>query len=365
MNSLHCRQLPFVALAFLSANAMAEWRCDCTTIVDSCNASVSVQGDRVEVTSDHQQCARVDYFIDGMPFVALVVDGLEQQDWISRTQDAQILVQSCQVCQDNSSAEPQISRAEPAAASGELVPLIEIDAPYPPAAAANGLEGFAEVSYTVTPLGEVAQARVTSATPTGAFEATALSAIQRWRYPRDDERAAQTLSKRFDFTIADTVLGRGAQRQPAGATSVNNRRERNQCIREQVSYNYGEMIEVGLMNACSEPLLVYSCAQGIGRHQDQWVCVSSEQSQTLLVPPSDSRTGSAASVATNAGIRAFQYANDLFVTRAPNSEYWWLACSESDSACRDSGREWVRSIDRQIASLDPQNRTRRQLARSY
>ena len=64
-----------ITTVLLSAQADAEWRCDCTTIIDSCSAQVTVQDTFVEVSAPAAQCARVDYFIDGLPFVTVAVDG--------------------------------------------------------------------------------------------------------------------------------------------------------------------------------------------------------------------------------------------------------------------------------------------------
>jgi hypothetical protein len=136
-------------------------------------------------------------------------------------------------------------------------------------------------------------------------------------------------------------------------------------VREQYSYNFGDVVEVGLMNACAEPLLVFSCAQGTGSDSGRWACVDSEQRQSLLVPPGDPRIGGTAAVDLPAGSRAFRYAEDLVVTRAPNAEYWWLACTRGDAACRENARLWLRSMDGQAATIDPRSRTSRAPARSY
>jgi hypothetical protein len=55
----------------------------------------------------------------------------------------------------------------------------------------------------------------------------------------------------------------------------------------------------------------------------------------------------------------------LELSRAPNSEYWWLACGVDDTGCQSEGRQWVRSLNQQTATIDPQDRTRARLARSY
>jgi hypothetical protein len=119
------------------------------------------------------------------------------------------------------------------------------------------------------------------------------------------------------------------------------------------------------MNACGEPLVVYSCAEGMGRYQRRWVCQSSENAQNLLVRPGDRLAGNVAMIEIPEGMRTFTYAEDFVVARPPNTEYWWLACGVDDAECRGSGRQWARSMDGKAASVDPQLWTQQAVARSY
>ena len=100
-----------VLLCRLVATTQAQFRCDCTSVVASCNADVAIRGSFVEIKTDNQQCARVDYFIDGQPFVSVAVDGTDRQDWIARTGNPRIMVQSCQVCRENSGTAAAPERA--------------------------------------------------------------------------------------------------------------------------------------------------------------------------------------------------------------------------------------------------------------
>jgi hypothetical protein len=75
--------------------------------------------------------------------------------------------------------------------------------------------------------------------------------------------------------------------------------------------------------------------------------------------------GSLTSVQTPEGARNFEYAATFFVSRAPNTQYWWLACGEADLQCREDARLWARSLDRQLANVDPQARTSLGVSRSY
>src|SRR5688572_3484740 len=157
-----------LALSVVGTSAQAEWRCDCTTILDTCSATVTVQNDSVSIDSDHAQCARVDYLIDGLPFVALVVDGHEQLSWLNRSDNPRVLMQSCQVCLDHAGGSaPVLTARGPAVAQGdersrepELSRLLAVDPQYPSSAAETGVEGFVEVSFTVTALGLVENAIV-------------------------------------------------------------------------------------------------------------------------------------------------------------------------------------------------------------
>src|SRR5690606_7901460 len=140
---------------------------------------------------DHQQCSRVDYFIDGLPFVAVVVEGTDRQNWIARSDNPRVLVQSCQVCRDNAgtaSAPRTPAASAPENGSGQLEPLIEVQPVYPPAALARRASGSVELELTVGPSGEVTNASVVSAEPPNLFDQAALAAVRRWRYPANPER---------------------------------------------------------------------------------------------------------------------------------------------------------------------------------
>jgi TonB family protein len=381
MNSSTVLRIPLLALSVVGMSAHAEWRCDCTTILDTCNATVTVENDWVSIESDHLQCARVDYLIDGLPFVALVVEGRERQSWLNRSDDPRVLMQSCRVCLDNAEGEapaampvgPTLEREQPSEA--ELSPLISVEPKYPSAAASSRVEGFVEVDFMVTALGEVQNASISAAEPPGVFDQAALAAISRWRYSAVEVRETATLSHRFDFrsedaiaasaapaaeTVIDALIARSAPPEPVPAAPV----VRNHCIREQLSYDFGEMVDASLMNVCSEPLMVYSCAEGMGRYRSHWVCQSTENAQRILVRPGDRLAGNVALIDVPEGQRTFRYAEDLLVARTRRSSYWWLACDVDDAECRGSGRQWARSMNGKPLSVDPQLWTEQSVASS-
>jgi len=354
-----------LTLLFSAAHGQGEWRCDCTTIVDSCSAQVSIADNWVDVNSSSPQCSRVDYFIDGIPFVSVVVGGEHRQDWISRSASPNVLVQSCQVCQDNSGAAAPASSVAADPVDTVLEPLIEVAPAYPPAAQARGLEGYVDVSFTVTPFGAVENPSVTGAQPQNVFDAAALAAVSRWRYAADETRAPQVLSARVAFSLNDYILQLTRTRASAEDPPSQPRGVRNNCLREQAVYNFGETVEIGLMNACQDPLIVFGCGEGTGEYVGRWVCVDSERQQNVLLQPSDGRVGALASVNTLQGQRNFTYTDNFYVSRAPNTQYWWLACHEGDMDCRGDARQWARSLDRQLASIDPRSRTTLTVSRSY
>lgn len=363
-----------LTLLCVQPTVVAQWRCDCTTITATCSATVTLESNFIEVETDAQQCARVDYLVDGLPFVSVVVDGQAREDWITRSANPQVIVQGCQVCRDNAAAAPvtpQPTAAAPAAPGAAatpgsaLVPLVAPQPIYPDAAEARGVEGHVTLEFTVNPFGDVASPRVVTSEPSGVFDLAALSAVSRWRYPSDPDREPTTLRETVRFNLDDYIW-----RSPLGAASAAAPAEApagplNRCLRQNVSYNYGELVEVGLIDACTTPLIVFACAVGTGAVAERWVCQSSESQSSVLVAPGDARTGTAVTVETNSVLREYQYTDNFYVARAPNTEYWWIACRINDRGCRDEGRRWADGLDRHTASIDPSQRTRIEPGRSY
>lgn len=243
----------------------------------------------------------------------------------------------------NSGAQPE---------KGGLEPLIAGVPTYPTDAQRRHVEGYADVEFTVNALGTVEGAHVTASQPKGTFDAAAVAAVSRWRFPPEKGRAPQTLAKRVDFKL---------DARNASAASLG---PRNECVREDAVYNYGDTVDVGLVNACSVPLLVFGCAPGTGRYEGRWLCTDSEQVGNVLVPQNDRRLGTRFVAETGSGVRSFTYREGFSVIRAPNSQYWWIACTERDSACLSDARDWVRSVGGQPATLDPRDRSRAEIARS-
>src|SRR5204863_8506110 len=128
---------------------------------------------------------------------------------------------------------------------------------------------------------------------------------------KDAARAAPVSSGATAETAVDALIARsssyGEEADAEPGAGEAQPIARNQCIREQVSYDFGDMVEVNLMNTCSVPVMVYSCAEGMGRYQRRWVCQSSENSQNVLVQPGDRLVGNVAMLEVPEGIRTFRY----------------------------------------------------------
>jgi TonB family protein len=349
----------FVAL-FLSGSAFAQPGCDCTNIIGSCSATADAHESFIEVTSNSEQCSRVDYLVDGIPFVTLVVNGTGQQPWSSAATSPDVIIQGCQVCQPTAASSGATGIESGLFTAGEVVRLIGVDPVYPPAALASGTEGFVEVTFTVTPDGMVSAAEVTASEPAGVFDQSALTALYKWRFTSDIDGESHTMAERFEFSFADELFELQPARETSQRPALASERRRNNCIQEQSRFDFGAMIDISLINACEEPLIVFSCATGVGSLSQRWVCRDAEPA---ALQSSAIRTGSSSPVPASSVTEPL--IGNLEITRAPNGEYWWLACRIEDSNCRSDGREWVRSLDRQMAEIDPQGRTRARLARSY
>jgi len=64
----------------------------------------------------------------------------------------------------------------------DVVPLVRINPEYPTRARERGVEGWVQVSFTITAAGTVADQKVVDADPKGIFDRAALEAIGRWKY---------------------------------------------------------------------------------------------------------------------------------------------------------------------------------------
>ncbi|MFO7286363.1 MAG: energy transducer TonB [Gammaproteobacteria bacterium] len=355
--------LPLLAAAQL---ADAQLRCDCSRIVGTCAAEIELEGSLIEITTDRRECSRVDYLVDGQPFVTLVVDGAGRQSVAVPTTSPVVTVESCRVCADSTTESASVPRPSPpttADADEPLRPLIQVQPEYPPAAAERKLEGWVELAVTVDTSGAVQRAELLRSEPAGVFDAAASAAVMRWRYPPVGE--PRSVVERIEFRMPAEPAGAPLASAPAAARATSAVGPRNACVREGSRFNFGDRVEVALINACAEPLAVFGCAIGTGRFGGRWSCTTTDLTETALVSASDERAGRTFSVASDDGVVTATYSSRFLVSRAPNSETWWLACGLDDADCLDAGRGWVRALDGQLSNVDPQGRSRVALARSY
>jgi protein TonB len=68
------------------------------------------------------------------------------------------------------------------ATDGEMLPLVNIQPTYPTRAAQRGIEGWAQVSFTVTDTGGVRDVSVVDAEPPGMFDQASIRAAERFRF---------------------------------------------------------------------------------------------------------------------------------------------------------------------------------------
>ncbi len=92
--------------------------------------------------------------------------------------------------------------------NGDATPIVRINPKYPTAAAREGIEGWVQLSFNVSPTGEVIDAQVINAEPKRIFDREALRAIKRWKYrPKVINGVAQMQtgqSVQLDFKLDQT-----------------------------------------------------------------------------------------------------------------------------------------------------------------
>ncbi len=64
----------------------------------------------------------------------------------------------------------------------DVVPLVRVDPEYPPRARQQGIEGWVEIEFTITPVGTIQDAVVIASNPSFVFDRAALRAVRKWRY---------------------------------------------------------------------------------------------------------------------------------------------------------------------------------------
>ena len=200
-----------IAILLISQAANAELRCDCTQIVATCSATVSLEDMQVKIESDSRACSRVDYLIEGQPFAALVVGGSSQLSWPGQPlRDARIVIENCRVCAETDlSTGAQTGTTDSAApikSDGAAEAIIKVMPLYPRDAWTNDIEGDVTIEFNVNSAGVVEQIKVVKST-NPVFITASIDAISRFRFApaRKDGTAVATngIRERFQFRIPD------------------------------------------------------------------------------------------------------------------------------------------------------------------
>jgi TonB family protein len=212
--------------------------------------------------------------------------------------------------------------------------LIKVAPDYP--AGAQGRSGEVVVELNVAADGTVAQARVVEAQPRGLFDQAALDAVRRWRYPAG---AVRVLKERVAFQTQAT--------EPAGAELAGG--PRNTCVREGNVDELVDILQVQLINACADAVLVRSCAVGFGERAGQWVC----NDPIGLVGRGDPRDGLLGELTTDRGRLRFGYADETYLSRPVGSRYAFIACADGDRECYGAAERWTEYLSTKTSDVDP------------
>ncbi|NND54909.1 MAG: energy transducer TonB [Gammaproteobacteria bacterium] len=206
---------------FTNSPARAELLCDCTQVVDSCSAGVSLNGTRVNIESSNDSCSRVDYLIEGQPFTALIVGGSDELRWPGQPiRDAAIVVENCRVCAETGAEEVSPFAAADDSETGDddesaddsaddsLRSLIKIMPQYPRRAWMQKMEGDVLVEFSVNQQGVVQNIKVISSS-NRIFDVPTLDAVSRFRYEPAEENGQPTVTtgvrERFYFRLQGTA----------------------------------------------------------------------------------------------------------------------------------------------------------------
>lgn len=79
-------------------------------------------------------------------------------------------------------ADMNIGGASISITDGEMLPLVNVTPQYPTRAASRGIEGWCQVSFTVTDTGGVRDVSVVDAEPAGIFDSSSIRAAEKFKF---------------------------------------------------------------------------------------------------------------------------------------------------------------------------------------
>jgi hypothetical protein len=108
-----------ISSAYGAGPPLSRCQCNYDKWVGTCVATVSRESAWVRLTSNTQQCSRVDWLIDGNPQMTIVTNGVETEPLLNVGAGAKLVVQACNVCQD-----AMISDGRPSNPDGTTLPTL-------------------------------------------------------------------------------------------------------------------------------------------------------------------------------------------------------------------------------------------------
>jgi TonB family protein len=181
------------------AACLADTRCDCSTIVGGCTATVEVDDRIVRVESSSPSCSQVTWLSDGHPRTTVVLDGADLQPNLGSV-PASVAVASCRVCEDR--LRGQVAAEAPQSEPRPFVPRPRrtVPAEYPPSAMARGIEGRVVLRLDVDPSGAVVRTTVVSS-PFPALSDAAVHAAMAYEFAPSD--TGGSVQAPFSFFLAE------------------------------------------------------------------------------------------------------------------------------------------------------------------
>jgi hypothetical protein len=153
----------------------------------------------------------------------------------------------------------------------------------------------------------------------GVFDQARLDAARRWRYPPG---AARTVKERIAFQPPAAARA-GASPAPAAGP-------RNACVKEGNVDELVDIVQVQLINACAEPVLVHHLH---GRLRRACGSMGVRRAAGRARPARRRTERLLGEMTTDSGRIRFGYTEENYVSRPAASRYALIACAVGDRDC--------------------------------